>query len=104
MNGKYPVVTLCGSSKFKTDFIRMERELALKGNIVLSLGVYGHADAEYAGAITPEVKDMLDDLHKERINLSDEIFVINKDGYIGESCRNEIEYARKTGKIIRYME
>lgn len=59
---------------------------------------------KYNAVITDEVKIMLDDIHKRKIDLSDEIFVINKNGYIGSSTKSEIEYAIKTGKKIRYLE
>lgn len=76
----------------------------MEGNIVISVGLFGHADGEYGSVITPKVKEMLDDMHKRRIDMSDEIFVINKDGYIGESTKSEIEYAIKTGKDVNYLE
>lgn len=76
----------------------------MEGNIVISVGLFGHADGEYGSAITPKVKEMLDDMHKRRIDMSDEIFVINKDGYIGESTKSKIEYAIKTGKDVNYLE
>jgi hypothetical protein len=47
---------------------------------------------------------MLDDMHKRKIDMADEIFVINVHGYIGESTRSEIEYAKRTGKTVRYLE
>ena len=47
---------------------------------------------------------MLDDMHKRKIDMADEIFVINKGGYIGSSTKSEIEYATKTGKKVNYME
>jgi hypothetical protein len=47
---------------------------------------------------------MLDDMHKRKIDMADEIFVINVGGYIGSSTRSEIEYATATGKAIRYLE
>lgn len=47
---------------------------------------------------------MLDDMHKRKIDMADEIYVINKDGYIGSSTRSEIQYAKDTGKKIKYME
>ena len=50
------------------------------------------------------MKDMLDHIHRKKIELSDEIFVINKDGYIGDSTRSEIEYATKLGKTVKYLE
>lgn len=76
----------------------------MEGNIVISVGLFGHADGEYGSVITSKVKEMLDDMHKRRIDMSDEIFVINKDGYIGESTKSEIEYAIKTGKDVNYLE
>lgn len=100
----YKVVTLCGSTKFKEEFIKATRDLTLKGYIVLSVGLFGHADGEYDTTITPEVKIMLDKLHKRKIDMSDSIFVINKGGYIGESTKSEIEYAIATGRKVEYLE
>lgn len=101
MTGKYNVITLCGSTKFKDDFLREQKRLTLEGNIVISVGLFGHADNE---PITVEIKAMLDDMHKRKIDMADEIFVINKNGYIGSSTRSEIEYAIKNHKNVRYME
>lgn len=101
---KYEVVTLCGSTKFKDDFIRVQEELTLQGKIVISVGLFGHADNKYGNEITNEVKEMLDDIHKRKIDLSDAIYVINKDGYIGSSTKSEIEYATLMNKKIYYME
>ena len=109
MVGKYKVITLCGSTKFKEQFIRIQKELTLKGNIVISVGLFGHSgDNEVwenmdEGTLT-KTKEMLDDMHKRKIDMSDEIFVINVGGYIGESTKSEIEYAKKTGKKINYLE
>jgi len=97
---KYKVITLCGSTRFKEDFERVNRELTLMGNIVISVGCFGHVDCP----LTSEQKVMLDDIHKRKIDMADAIYVINKDGYIGSSTRSEIEYARKHGKQIIYME
>lgn len=104
MVGKYKVITLCGSTKFKNEFLQVQKELSLKGNIVISVGLFGHADGEFENVITTEVKIMLDDMHKRKIDMADEIFVINKSGYIGESTKSEIEYAIKTGKKVNYLE
>lgn len=94
------IITLCGSTKFKEDFERVNRELTLAGNVVLSVGVFVHRGDE----VTDEQKSMLDYIHKRKIMLSDEIFVINKCGYIGQSTQNEIKYAEMLGKKVRYME
>ena len=102
MVGKYKVITLCGSTKFKDEFIREQKRLTLEGNIILTVGLFGHSgDTE---VWNEGVKEMMDDMHKRRIDMSDEIFVINKNGYIGLSTQSEIEYAIKTGKKVNYME
>ena len=100
----YKIITLCGSTKFKDEFLKCQEELTLKGCIVLSVGLFGHADEKFKTVITDEVKEMLDDMHKRKIDLSDEIFVINKDGYIGSSTKGEIEYAVSNGKTVKYLE
>ncbi|HIT43919.1 TPA: hypothetical protein IAA91_03690 [Candidatus Avacholeplasma faecigallinarum] len=102
MVGKYKVITLCGSTKFKDDFIKEQKRLTLQGNIVISVGLFGHCgdDEEWQEG----TKEMLDDMHKRKIDMADEIFVINKNKYIGESTKSEIEYAKKTNKRITYME
>lgn len=105
----YKVVTLCGSTRFKDEFMKVQKELTLKGYIVISVGLFGHAgDSEVwenmdEGTLT-KTKEMLDDMHKRKIDMADEIFAINKNGYIGSSTLSEIEYAKKTGKIIKYLE
>ncbi len=103
MEGKYKVVTLCGSTRFKEDFLKAQRDLTLSGHIVISVGLYGHADGEYETVLNEEIKTMLDDMHKRKIDMADEVFIINRDGYIGSSTRSEIDYAIKTGKIVKYM-
>lgn len=100
---KYKVITLCGSTKFKDEFMQQQKRLTLEGNIVISVGLFGHADGEYKTVITEEVKEMLDDIHKRKIDMSDAIFVIDVDEYIGSSTRSEIEYAKATGKEIMYL-
>ena len=109
MVGRYKVVTLCGSTKFKEQFMKTQKDLTLQGNIVLSVGLFGHSgDNEVwenmdEGTLT-KTKEMLDDMHKRKIDMSDEIFVINVGGYIGESTKSEIEYATASGKNVRYLE
>ena len=106
---QYPVITLCGSTKFKEEFLRVQKELTLKGYIVISVGLFGHSgDSEVwenmnEGTLT-KTKEMLDDMHKRKIDMSDEIFVINVGGYIGESTKSEIEYAKSNNKKVNYLE
>ena len=109
MQNKYPVITLCGSTRFKDEFMEAQKRLTLEGNIVISVGLFGHSGDEEVwenmdeGTLT-KTKEMLDDMHKRKIDMADEIFVINKGGYIGDSTRSEIEYAKKHKKVINYLE
>lgn len=98
------IVCLCGSTKFKQAFIDAQMRETLAGRIVLSVGSYMHSDPKIADIITPAVKRALDELHKRKIDLCDEILVLNVDGYIGESTRGEIDYALRAGKAVRYLE
>lgn len=95
------VITLCGSIKFQDDFEEICSKLTLQGNVVLMPNFLKNIDRS---DITKEMKEMLDKIHKRKIDMSDEIFVINKDRYIGDSTRSEIEYAKKLGKIVKYLE
>ena len=109
MVGTYKVITLCGSTRFKDAFMETQKRLTLEGNIVISVGLFGHSgDHEVwenldEGTLTT-TKKMLDDMHLRKIDMADEIFVINVGGYIGNSTRSEIAYAKATGKTIRFLE
>lgn len=102
MVGTYPVITLCGSTRFKEMFLETQKRLTLEGNIVISVGLFGHSGDEEVWA--PGTKEMLDDMHKRKIDMADRIYVINVNGYIGSSTRSEIEYARKKGKQVLFLE
>ena len=102
MVGKYKVVTLCGSTRFKEEFFKAQKEWTLQGCIVISVGLFGHSGDDEVW--TKGTKEMLDDMHKRKIDMADEIFVINVGGYIGSSTRSEIEYAEKNGIAVRYLE
>ena len=109
MVGGYRVITLCGSTRFKDAFMEVQKQLTLDGNIVISVGLFGHSgDNEVWEGMDEDTltktKLMLDDMHKRKIDMSDEIYVINVGGYIGDSTRSEIEYAKRTGKDIQYLE
>ena len=109
MVGKYKVITLCGSTRFRDEFMKAQKDLTLQGNVVISVGLYGHSgDSEVwenmeEGTLTA-TKEMLDDMHKRKIDMADEIFVVNVGGYIGDSTRSEIEYAHQHGKKVNYLE
>lgn len=102
MVGKYKVITLCGSTRFKDAFMEAQKRLTLEGNIVISVGLFGHSGDDEVW--TEGTKAMLDDMHMRKIDMADEIYVINVGGYIGESTRSEIEYAKKNGRGVRYLE
>ena len=102
MVGKYKVITLCGSTKFKDEYLAAQKRLTLEGNIVISVGLFGHSGDNEVW--TDGTKAMLDDMHKRKIDMADEIFVINVGGYIGESTRSEIEYAKSQGITVRFLE
>lgn len=93
------IICLCGSTRFKEKFFEVMRELTLEGKIVVMPGVFGHAEGDKVGE---EQKKKLDELHFRKIELSDSLYVIDVNGYIGESTSREIEYARAKGKFIRY--
>ncbi|HAN43688.1 MAG TPA: hypothetical protein DCP98_09745 [Sphaerochaeta sp.] len=102
MQGKYKVITLCGSTRFKDQFLQEQKRLTLEGNIVISVGLFGHSGDDEVWS--KGTKEMLDDMHKRKIDMADEIFVINVGGYIGSSTRGEIEYAKASGKPVKYLE
>ena len=102
MVGRFPVITLCGSTRFKEQFLEAQKRLTLEGNIVISVGLFGHSGDNEVW--TEGTKEMLDDMHKRKIDMADGIYVINVNGYIGSSTRSEIEYARKQGKQVLFLE
>lgn len=97
----FNIITLCGSTRFKDEFIEAQKNLTLAGNIVITVGLFGHSGDEEVWK--PGVKAMLDDMHLRKIDLADEIFVINVNGYIGESTKREITYAKSAGKKVSYL-
>lgn len=107
MNERPIVVCLCGSTRFGETFARANLEETLAGKIVLSIGCNMRDDdlfRDLAESELRKIKIKLDDLHKRKIDLADEILVLNVGGYIGESTRSEIEYAEKHGKHVRWLE
>ena len=101
---KCKVITLCGSTRFKDAFEETNKRLTLEGNVVLSVGLFSHAEENGREWLGNGMKEMLDEIHKQKIDMSDEIFVINVGEYIGESTRSEIEYAKSKNKVVNYLE
>ena len=87
--------------EFKNEFYEVQKRLTLEGNIVISVGLFGHSGDNEVW--TEGTKEMLDDMHKAKIDMADEIFVINVDDYIGTSTKSEIEYAKAHNKKINYL-
>lgn len=95
------IVCLCGSTRFMDAYAEHYGRLTDEGKIVLSVG---RVVPQSEQALGSKRKVLLDELHKRKIDLSDYIFVLNVGGYIGSSTRSEIEYAKKNGIPVRYLE
>lgn len=102
MRDIHPVITMLGSSKFKDDFIRESKRLTYEGNLVIPLILYWEEDGQKASI--PEIRADLDSICRQKVRLCDEVFVVNKDGYIGSSTRKSVEYAESLGKTVTFME
>lgn len=103
------VVCLCGSSKWPDVHMQVMMQETLAGRIVIPMGLYGHADfpsgaktATNDGDEATAIKQMLDHLHFSKIDLADEIYVVNLGGYLGNSTKREVDYALKQGKVVRW--
>lgn len=95
------IVCFCGSTRFKDAFVEAAKSETLAGKIYLSVGMFGHVEGlDMDGPVKAE----LDTLHKRKIDLADEILVLNVGGYVGESTRSEVENAHKRGKTIHWLE
>ena len=94
------VITICGSTKFKDEILEAAKTLTMDNHIVLAPFIFHHTDNE---EITQEAKIRLDNLHKQKINMSDAIFVVNVGGYIGESTYSEIDWAQRMKKEVYFL-
>ena len=98
------LVCLCGSTRFMDAFTEAAWRETLKGNIVLSIGVCKHAEDHGGEALGDSVADMLDELHLRKIDLADEVIILNVGGYIGQSTQKELDYAQKHNKPVQFLE
>ena len=102
------IVCLCGSTRFGDAFQDANLKETLEGKIVLSIGCNMKSDSEIFGHLPAdelqEIKTRLDDLHSRKIEMADEVLILNVDGYIGESTSRELTYARELGKAVRFLE
>lgn len=97
------VITLCGSTKFKNEFIDANFRLTICGCVVFSVGWFSHADGN-TYTPTDDEKILLDFIHLAKIDRSDSIYVINVGGYVGRSTLNEIAYAALKCKRIKWLD
>lgn len=109
VQGQRPkIVCLCGSTRFFKAFQKANLEETIAGNIVLSVGCDTKSDTQLFKGKDPaelqELKRGFDELHLKKIDLADEVLILNVDGYIGESTKKELEYARQAGKVVRFLE
>lgn len=96
------VITLCGSTRFYKLFDEMNYRLTMNGWVVLSIGCHSQSDYCLGIEQIQNAKEMLDKLHKKKIWMSWGVLILDKDGYIGDSTKSELEYAKKTEKKIFY--
>ncbi len=93
------IITICGSLRFMNEIMDIAEKMELKGNCMISPIYPTNSDKD---AYTDEEAEMLDKMHKEKIKISDAILVVNVNGYVGESTKSEIEYAKSLNKEIIY--
>lgn len=94
------VITICGSMRYSKEMMKIAEELELKKSYAVIQCVYNIDGQRYEGVDA----SILDEIHRKKIDISDAIYVVNIDGYIGNSTRNEIEYAKNNGKEVIYHE
>lgn len=97
---KIKVITICGSMRYSKEMMKIAEELELKEGYAVIQCVYNIDGQRYEGVDA----SILDKIHRRKIDISDAIYVVNIDGYIGNSTRKEIEYAKNNGKEVIYHE
>jgi len=107
MTNRPTIVCLCGSTRFYGAFQRANYEETMAGKIVLSVGFYPHSAMQAHGeavGCTPGQKEALDELHMRKVEMADEVLILNCGQYIGPSTARELAYARSLGKVVRFLE
>ncbi len=94
---KFRVITICGSRKFSKEIKEVQKKLILEGNIVLCVELMDED-------IHAEKQQLLGEMHMQKILMSDEVFICNVSGYIGESTKSEIKFALENNKKVSYLE
>lgn len=102
------IICLCGSTRFSEAFQRANFEMTLAGKIILTIGCDTKCDDDLFSEMSPDdlvnLKKGLDTLHFRKIDMADEVLILNVDGYIGESTSKELAYAKAMGKRVRFLE
>lgn len=98
------IVTLCGSTRFKAAWYDENKRLTYEGKIVLGVGDLNPNSPNTNVPIDADLKAKLDDLHKRKIDLADEVLILNVGGYVGQSTTGEVLHAHKSGKKVRWLE
>ena len=95
----FPVVTLCGSMRFREELERLGTELTMAGHVVLA-----PTALDPSMELDPDQRALLGRIHLQRVAMADEVLVVNVGGYVGEDTRREIAYARSRGTAVSYLE
>ena len=93
------IVTICGSVRFKEDMMKIRD--SLMPDVWVMLPENMEMDIQ---KIDMDVKSKMDDLHLKKIELADEVIIINIDGYIGQSTALEMHYAKSLGKPMKFLQ
>jgi hypothetical protein len=103
--GEAKVITLCGSTRFEAEFAEVNQRLTMDGYVVISLGMFSLPDLTGYGwtADSRDLRGRLGGLHFQKIRMADEVYIVDPGGYLGESTRREIAYAKELGKPVRYL-
>lgn len=99
MYKQYPVIAICGPQEARQEYLATEHSLSCHGNIVISTAFFGQIDAE----LSDIDRKNLDITRRKKIDMADELFVVNVDGLLDDDTRRCIEYAKSLHIIVRYL-
>ncbi|MEU4623540.1 hypothetical protein AB0G04_26645 [Actinoplanes sp. NPDC023801] len=99
------VITLCGSTRFEAEFAEVSQRLTMEGCVVISLGMFSLPELPgYDWTVDrSDLKGRIGAVHRQKIRMADEVYIVDPGGYVGESTRREIDYAESLGKPVRYL-
>lgn len=94
------IITICGSMKFQDQMMAVSEKLELEEKCIVIQCIYFDKDRK----LSHQELSILSELHYQKIELCDAVYVVNVGGYIGQSTQSEIEYARSLNKEILFLE